>query len=77
MVRLLSQHGLGLPSSDLLQEASGIQTGSSVSMPDGLKTDIPAMSSNEPFWDPESAEVLPRCHTSQDDPEVSCRTSSL
>ena len=78
VARLLSQHGLELPSKDLLQKASGIQTRSSVSMPDGLEVDARAMRSMQgPFGGSKSAELPPSCHRSQDDQKVSFGTSSF
>lgn len=78
MARLLTQHGLELPRLESLQQASGIQERSSVSMPNGRETDAPAVSSmRSPSGDLKSAEVLPSCHKSQDDADVSYGASRL
>lgn len=65
MARLLTQHGLELCDSDVLQNASGNQMGSSVSMPTHLAVAAPAMRDMYgPLGDQQPAES-PSCHRTQ------------
>lgn len=65
MARLLTQQGLELCNSDVLQKASGNQMDSSVSMPTHLAVDAPAVGNmHGPLRDQQPAES-PCCYRSQ------------
>lgn len=71
MARLLTQHGLELCDSDLLQKASGIHMGSSVSLPIDLAIEAPAMRNMRgSLRDQQPAESPPCIHRSQGNPAV-------
>lgn len=68
MARLLTQHGLELCDSDLLQKASGIH---SVSLPNDLAIKAPAMRNMRgSLRDQQPAESRPGIHRSQGNPAV-------